>query len=66
VPLAVAGFGQSATNNMQQGAQNFGSTAGRIMQNAGNTAANAQVARGSTYSNIGNELAQMLGRYRTV
>jgi hypothetical protein len=64
VPLAVAGFGQTATNNMQQGAQNFGNTAGTIMGNAGNTQANAQLARGSVYADTGNELMKMLTRYK--
>jgi hypothetical protein len=66
--MQMAGFGQTATNNAQQGTTNFANTSGQIMQNAGDTAANAQVARGSTYSNTGNQLAQMLARYgnRTV
>ena len=61
--LSMAGFGQTATNNLQQGAQNFGNTAGTIMGNAGNTQANAQLARGSVYANTGNQLAEILGRY---
>ena len=64
--MQVAGFGQTATNNMQQGATNYGNTAGQIMQNAGDTAANAQLARGSTYANTGNQLAQILSRYGRV
>ena len=61
--MQVAGFGQTATNNMQTGATNYGNTAGQIMQNAGDTQANANLARGSTYANTGNQLAQMLARY---
>jgi len=62
--LSMAGFGQTATNNLQQGAQNFGNTAGTIMGNAGNTQANAQLARGSVYADTGNELMKMLTRYK--
>lgn len=61
--MQAAGFGQTATNNMQTGATNYGNTAGQIMQNAGDTQANANLARGSTYANTGNQLAQMLARY---
>jgi len=66
--MQVAGYGQTAINNLQQGTQNFGNTAGTIMGNAGNTQANAQLARGSVYANTGNQLAEILGRYgnRTV
>jgi hypothetical protein len=62
--LSMAGFGQTATNNLQTGATNYGNTAGQIMQNAGNTQANAQLARGSVYADTGNELMKMLTRYK--
>jgi len=62
--MQVAGFGGTTANNMATGGQNYANTGTEIMQNAGTNQGNAALARGSTYANSGNQLAQMIARYR--
>jgi hypothetical protein len=62
--MQVAGFGGTTANNMASGAQNYANTGTEIMQNAGTNQGNAALARGSTYANSGNQLAQTIARYR--
>ena len=61
--MQMAGLGQNGTNNENSSAQTFASNAGNIAMGQGDTQANANIARGSTYANTGNQLAQMLTRY---
>jgi hypothetical protein len=61
--MTVAGYGQTAANNLQPGTQNFGNPAGQIMQNAGDTQANSNLARGSVYANTGNNWARLITEF---
>lgn len=62
---ALAGIGQTATNNMGMAGGNYANAVGNIGIGQGNTAANAllaaQQARSSSYGQMGNVLGNYLG-----
>lgn len=59
----LANVGPQAAGVMSTLGQNYASNVGNIMMNQGQTAANAQLARGSAYSGGLNQLGYLAGRY---
>ena len=60
---SLAGIGQTAANTLTGAAGQYGANVGSIGLQQGNVAANAALARGSTYSGALNQLGYLAGRY---
>lgn len=59
----LAGLGQSAAAGVGNQGMAFAAQAGAALQNAGNALADARIAQGSTYQQLGDRLGQAFGRW---